>query len=401
MLKRFTNAAIIVCALLLATSAAMPSPQAAQAAAEKLPKDQAEYELATKTIAETDAKTKIQLLNEWKEKYPESDYKEDQLRLLMRTHQSIGDSSAAINAAKDVLAQYPNDFEANFIITSITPATGSTSADVLSTGETAATSLISGGKPATLTDEQWNSIKAQILTTSHQTLGWIHMQRKDNVKAEGEFKTVLGMNPANGQVSYWLGRVVLDQGDPDKNELALFSFARACAYTGEAALPAEGRQQVCDYLSNVYEKYAGTQDGLDKLKATAVTQALPPAGLVIESASVREFKAEQARRAAEPKVYAFMDLRDNLLGPTGDNTWSNLQGKKIPKGIALYVLSADSDRPTVLNLGSKPGGPVEVVLNLENRLRARPSGKVEFDGVASSLTKSPFKLVLTDGTVVD
>jgi len=304
----------------------------------------------------------------------------------------------AISGAKEVLAQFPGDFEANLTIATLTPALGGDSADVLSDGEKAASSLIAAGKPANLNDEQWNSVKGQILTTSHQTLGWIHMQRKDNVKAEAEFKTLLGMNPNLGQISYWLGNVVLSQGDPDKNELALFSFARACVNEGEGALAPEGRKQVCDYLSTVYGKYAGTQDGLDALKQDAAKQPLPPAGLAIESASVREFKAEEARRDANPLVYVFIDLRDALTGSTGDSVWSNLQGKVSPK-MALYVLGSDSDRPQVLNLGSKADGPVEVVLNLENRLRGAPGrgSKVSFEGVASNMTKSPFKLTLTAG----
>jgi tetratricopeptide (TPR) repeat protein len=398
MLKRFTNAAVIVCALLLATSAAMPSPQEAAAPKEKAPKDMAEYELFDKIMKETDPATKLPLLAEWKEKYPESDYKEDRLRIVMQTNQQAGKLAEAIAAAQEILAQYPGDFFANVTIASLTPALNSTAADVLSAGEKAATALISGGKPATLKDEQWNAVKGQILTTSHQTLGWIHMQRKDNVKAEGEFKTVLGMNPNSGQVSYWLGQVVLAQGDPDKNELVLFSFARAAMYEGEGALPAEGRKQIADYLSTVYGKYAGTQEGLDTLKQAALKQPLPPAGMTIESASVREFKAEEARRKANPLVYLFLDLRDRLVGPSGDATWAELQGKTSPV-MELFVLGADSDRPQVINLGSKADGPVEVVLNLENRLRAGPArgSRFKFEGVASNLVKSPFKLTLTAG----
>lgn len=398
MLKNFTHAAVIVCALLLASSAALPSPQEA---AEKVPKDQAEYELITKTFNEADPATKIQLLSEWKEKYPESQFKDDRLRLVMRTHQAAGNGAAAIAGAKDVLAEFPGDFEANFTIAGMTASLGSTDAAVLTDGETAASSLIAAGKPSTLTDEQWASVKGQVLTTAHQTLGWIHMQRKDNVEAENEFVEVLGMNPTSAQVSYWLGNVVLGQGDPDKNELALFSFARAAAYTGEGALSEAGRKQVDEYLANVYEKYAGTTEGLDELKAVAISQPLPPADLVIESSSVREFKAEEKRRAANPLVYTFIDLRDTLTGANGDATWSNLQAKLTPK-MALYVLGSDSARPSVLNLGSSPDGEIEVVLNLENRLRAAPArgSKVPFEGVASRLAKAPFRLTLTAGKVL-
>ena len=44
-----------------------------------------------------------------------------------------------------------------------------------------------------------------------------------------------------------------------------------------------------------------------------------------------------------------------------------------------------------------PDGATEVVLNLENRLRGAPArgSKVNFEGVASALTKEPFRLTLT------
>jgi hypothetical protein len=71
--------------------------------------------------------------------------------------------------------------------------------------------------------------------------------------------------------------------------------------------------------------------------------------------------------------------------------------------MALYVVGMDSDRPQTLSLATEPGGAAEVTLNLENRLRAGPArGKrLEFDGVAASMTKEPFKLVLNGGHVLN
>ncbi len=399
MLKRLTNIAIVVCALLIATSAATPSPQEAQ---EKRPKDQAEYELINKTFKETDPATKLQLLADWEEKYPESDYKDDRLRLYMRTHQAAGDKDKTLDAAKDVLAKFPGDFEANFTIANLIPTLGKTDAATFKDGIDASTSLLKG-KPSTLSDEQWNQVKGQVQLSAHQTLGWIHMQKKENVDAEKQFKEVLGLNPNLAQVSYWLGNVVLAQGDPDKNELALYSFARAAAYTGEGALNDQGRQQVDDYFVKVYKKYAGedTDDEIAALKEQAKSQPLPPASLKIKPKDLRLFEADQAARAANPLLFVFIDLKESLQGTQGDAIWADLKGKLTPK-MALYVVGSDSARPSVINLSSKAGGPVEVTLNLENRLRAAPGNgsKVTIDGVASNLTKEPFKLTLTSGHVL-
>ncbi len=278
--RRYVSVSLVLgLALVLASSAALPSPQET---AEKRPKDQAEYELINKVYKETDPLTKLQYISEWSEKYPSSDYWSDRLRLAMRTFQQFGDGKSAVRVAQALLDEFPGDFEANFTIATLTPSLDSTDATVLSTGEEAASSLISAGKPSTLTDDQWGQVKKRVLTTSHQTLGWIHMQRKDNVKAEQEFMQVLDMIPNVAQVSYWLGNVVSAQGDPDKIELALFSFARAAAYSGEGALPDAGRQKVHEHLKVVYREFVGSEVGLAELMELASSRPLPPFDLKIQ-----------------------------------------------------------------------------------------------------------------------
>ena len=59
------------------------------------------------------------------------------------------------------------------------------------------------------------------------TLGWITMTRKENPAAEKNFIEGLKVNPNNGQVSYWLGSVILAQRNPDTYPIGLFHIARA------------------------------------------------------------------------------------------------------------------------------------------------------------------------------
>jgi tetratricopeptide (TPR) repeat protein len=397
MLKNLTNLAVTACLLLLVAGAATPSPQEAT---EKRPKDQKEYELANKTFTAVQGgkwQEALAGLDEWKKEYPESAYKEDWPRIYLRGYQQTGQKEKAIAQAKEILKGAPDDFESNFAIISLVPTLGTPNDAALNDAVAASKALLKG-KPSSLSDQQWAQVQKQVLSTAHQTLGWIHMQRKQNVEAEKEFMETLKVNPNLAQVSYWLGDVVLKQGDPNKNELALFSFARAAAYEGEGSLNAQGREQVDSYLKKVYSRYAGTEEGLDELKAKAKTQPLPPADLKIESAEVRRFKSEQKSRTENPLLWVYKDLKANLVGSGGDAIWGDLQGKMTPK-MALYVVGMDSDRPQTLSLAPSPDGAAEVVLNLENRLRAAPArGKrLEFEGVASSLTKEPFKLVLNGG----
>jgi len=409
MLKRITQITLPVCLLLMATAAAIPSPQESQEKKGPQVKDRQEYDLIQKAIGETDPAAKIQVLDQWKEKYLETDYEVERLRMYMASYQQTQQPAKAIETAKELLEKVPGDFSASYTITLLTPFLGDTSPAVLGDGETAAKGLLAGAiekqfasKPENISQADWDSAKKGATVSAYQTLGWIAMQRKENVAAEEQFKQVLQLNPNAGQVSYWLGNVVLAQGDPTKNETALFSFARASVYEGEGALPPESRQQVDAYLTKVYTKYAGTEEGLDELKAMARNQALPPADLKIESAEVRSFNAEQAARKANPQLYMFIDLKNKLTGTAGEQTWSELRGKLTPE-FRLYVVSANPpERPQTINLSSRQGGPVEVVLNLEVRRRTGlGSGQlVRFEGVASDLTRQPFRLTLVDGQLL-
>jgi tetratricopeptide (TPR) repeat protein len=415
MLRKLTYVGLAGCLLMLATSAAIPSPQEAKeekpAEGQKAPKDQQEYELISKAFAkETPPQEKLKYLDEWKQKYPETAYEIDRLRIYVASYQQTNQGRKATEAAKELLTKVPGDFSALYTVASQTPFLEKTTDAEWKEGEKAAQELIGGGvqkqfeasnKPPNVTQEQWDTAKQQTLGTVHQTMGWVAMQRKDHVKAEQEFLKSLQANPNSGQVSYWLGQEVLAQANADKNEMALFSFARAATYDGPGALPPAGRQQLNDYLVKVYTKYTGTEEGLAELKAKAATSALPPPDLKIESAEVRKFKEEQERRKEDPLLYAFVDLKNTLLSPKGDATWGNLKGKLTPQ-MRLFVVSSDSARPTTLHLSSKKGGPVEVVLDLENRLRSAPGvgTKVKFEGVAASLSKNPFQLGLTDGKVL-
>ena len=71
-------AAMAVVAGLAMTTVAVRAQ--AQEKQEKKVKDQGEFDLYNNVMKETDPAKKLQYLNQWVEKYPESDYYEEQLR---------------------------------------------------------------------------------------------------------------------------------------------------------------------------------------------------------------------------------------------------------------------------------------------------------------------------------
>ena len=409
MLKKITHAVLAVSLILLVTAAAVPSPQEKQ---EKRPKDQQEYEMINKAFGTAPSAALLEVLDQWKAKYAETAYDIERIRLYMASYQAANQGDKAVATAKELLGKVPGDFSANFTIASLTPFLGKTDAGTFGDGVKASKDLLDSGiakqfaaanKPAQVSQAQWDGAKAQAQVSSHQTLGWVAMQRKDNKGAESELTQTLRLNGNLGQVSYWLGQVTLAQADPNKNTLAMYSFARAAVHDGTGALPPEGRKQVGDYIKQLYEKFAGSLDGYDDLLAAAKNSALPPPDFPeIKDAATQKAEADLAFSKNYPRRYQFVKLKENLQSAVGDATWGNLKGKLTPK-FRLFVVSATPARaPNKLTLTSSKGGAAEVTLNLENRMRAAPGQgtAVAFEGVATTLTKQPFMLVLNDGKIV-
>ena len=100
-------------------------------------------------------------------------------------------------------------------------------------------------------------------------------------------------------------------------------------------------------------------------------------------------------------LYRYLDLKKQLLSPSGDKVWGEFRGKLNPL-MRLTVIFADpSSQPATLRLAPNPDGPAEVTLLLEKppSFEVVPGMEVGFEGVAQELTKEPFHLSLSDASV--
>lgn len=392
-------------------SALMPARAQAQAAApsaagaQKTWKDRNEYDLFEAARTGKDPAANIQKLDQWKQQYPTTNFGKERLELYLTNYVALNKIQDAVNIAKQILAQDPNAFTALYYITLYTPALvtpGATTVppDILDQGEKAANGMLANldkQKPATMADAQWETTKKPIAAVAHTTLGWVDMQRKDNEKAEAEFKQSLNLNPANGDVAYWLGVVEAAQKKPEKLPEILFYFARAASYDGPGAASPNIRQVAGQYLDKAYANYHGSKDGLDQVKATAKANAVPPPDYkVVSIVDLEKAKIDKENQeaAANPQLALWKNIKDQLTAAQGGDTYfnSSMKDALLPtlKGKVVSLEPATNPKTVVLSLldGTTPDATLHLTKALPGKVE--PGTELTFEGVPTAYTASPF-----------
>jgi len=383
------------------------APLGAQAQKQKKVKDQGEYDIYNAVSKETDPNKQLQLLQTWKEKYPDSDFKEERAAMVAQDYAKLGKPAEAIKAAQEVLSTDPKNLTALVTVVNNAIRVNPPTPESLGAGEQAANTLLTNMdalKPAGVKDADWTAAKAQIEQLAETTLGWVKMQQKQYDAAEAAFRKDLQLNPNNGQVSYWLGSVLYAQ---KKFVPGLFEFARAANFSGQGALPDAARQGAEQFLEKAYDGYHGSKDGLDALKKAAVASALPPDDLKI--ASVTDVAAgEQAQQeaffAAHPDMKLWSELREALKGDSGEAYFNDhVKDALIPPQEGSFkqfngkVVSMDNPKEIVVSVDDKdgPAGDATLVFDAPIRGKLDPGADISFAGAPASYTKDPYMIKFT------
>ncbi len=367
-------------------------------------KDRAEYDLVESIGKEADPNKKLALLNQWKEKYPGSDFKKLRAAMVLQTYQALNQPKEIYAAAKEVLTIDAADPLALSMISYLTPVLANTAPDALETGEKAAQGILSqigtifdaSKKPAQMNDQQWAQQKDLAEAQSHKTLGWVAMVRKDAAAAQDHFTKSLEKNAAQGDVSYWLGQTIMGEKKVEKYPLGLFHVARAVSYDGPGAMPPAGRTQVDGYLKKAYAGYHGDESGLDQLKQTAKANALPPSGFTIKSVAdvAREKAAEEEKFIAEnPKLGLWKRIKEALLGAEGQQYFdASMKDAEIPELRGWVVESRGKE----LTVGISDKTTAEVTLVLDSPVaKVDPGTELTWDkGVGKTFSKEPFMVTM-------
>lgn len=349
-------------------------------APQKKVKDQAEFDLYSSIQKETDATKKLTLLDQWTEKYADTEFKQERNLFYAQTYAGLAAQGQLPNATPDQLAG--SDKAAHMLIDK---------SDTFFSPEM---------KMSNLTDDQWKAAKTAVLLQANQAIAAVAVAKKDWPGAEAQYKKMLETNPNDAATSYLLGTAIASQHQVTRTPEFLYHFARASVLTGPGALAPEGQKQTDAYLKRAYTGYHGDLKGLDDVKAVAAKSAMPPADFKIKSVTevqAEENSSEEAFNKAHQEIVLWRSLRTELTGPTGqdyftksmkDNTVPNLKGKVVaqPNSKELTVAVDNVTTETM----TKP----EATLMLDSPLKGtvEPGTELTFVGVPSSYTKDPFMI---------
>jgi len=429
------SGALILIASLASANLAAAQAAGTQAAAgqagqpQKNWKDRAEYDLYVKITQTTDAKQRLELLNTWRDKYPQTDFQAERNQAYIGTLGQIAQSDpsqrqALIDKCGEVLKTDPKNFTAAYYLTLMGPQVGGNSPppDLITQVQGAAhivldqadTMFSPDKKKPGVSDADWAKAKNQIVALAHTALGWAASAGKDNATAENEYKASLEANPDQGTVSAAYAKLLMDE---KKYPEALFQYARAAEYSGPGpSVPAATRTQLLDYFNKAYTQYHGSAQGADQLLAQAKTSALPQGPLNITSqADLANAQADviNKRIESDPGFKLWYTIKQSLTGDQGDQFFnSNVKDAEIPggaegvKNFTGTVISIDPpDHPTKVVLGIEDPTKPDVTLEFSQPLPATALDKIkvgqtlDFSGVADSYTKDPYMLTFKDPTI--
>jgi tetratricopeptide (TPR) repeat protein len=381
----------------------------ASSAPQKNWKDRAEYDLYVSIGQDQNPKTRLEKLQQWEKQYPMTEWIKERRTALLTTYAALNDGKNVFATAKDILADDPKDFTANYYVMLFTQPlyTAQQSPEYLDTGEKAANSVLGSldTPPPGVAADQWAKLKPQVEVMGHKNLGFIAMQRKSWDAAETELQKALAMTPNDATLDFQMGTAVASEKKVDRIPAALFYFARAASIEGDGALPAAGKQQAMTYVQKQYKNYHGSDQGFNDLVAAAKANPAPPAGFSIKNANdiAHESAAsEEEYNKAHPQEATWKNLKMALSAPDGPMYFDmGMKGAMLPTLKGKVVKLEPAIKPKTITVVLQDGTnatstTADATLKFEMPLGGKVDEGTEltFEGVGESFTQNPFMLTM-------
>jgi tetratricopeptide (TPR) repeat protein len=374
-IKTFMGVSLVAC---FAFAQDKPAP------AQKTAKDQVEYGLMTDLNKETDPAKKLSILDQWSEKYTDTAFKQERNYYYIQAYLAMAAKGVLPNAAPDAVEAAAK--AANTLLDK---------ADVFFSPE---------NKLDQATADQWAQAKKQMIMQEHGTLATIYTNKKDYPATEGEYKKLIALDEGNALMYTYLAGTIMSEKKVDRYPEAIYLYARAVALTGPGAITDDKvKKPIADYLAKIYNNYHGSPDGLDEVRAKALTAPFPAADFKIKSITEISMEANSNADAfakSFPEIMVWRGLKDQLSAAGGPEYFKanmkeaeidNLKGKVVSQvGQKELLISMDYATPETEK-------KAELTLKFETALKGavEPGTILTFAAVPDSFTKDPFMLVVT------
>jgi hypothetical protein len=369
---------------------------------EKKVKDQAEYDLIQAIQKEADAKKRVDLIQQWKDKYPTSDFKTERIMAMVASQQAAQNAAGMRDAALELIAEDPKNLLGYDYVNLLTVSMNDKSPSALANGEKAAQGMLdllpTAPKPANVNDAQWDAAKKTYQLNAMKALAFVKLNRDDYAGAEAQYLEILKIAPNMADISQLAGFVVLRQKQVDRQAVGLFHYARAASVTGPGALPEAARKQAMESFRKNYILLRENDSKIDEFLALAKNSAIPPADLKLQSVSADMALELEKLKETNPQLALWIQVKKELVGQGGEAYFEeSVKGTGLPKLKGKVVSHTPALRPTkvVIALENDTTGEMTLAFTPALAGKADPGTEIEFEeGVPKSFTKDPFMLTV-------
>ncbi len=169
--------------------------------------DRNEYDLVLKIRVEASPQKQLELLNQWKQKYPHSEMRQVRRELFLAAYQASGDVVHMFETAREMLGEQSNNFVGVYWSALLIPEIKDSKPETLDVGEKAARQLQAGldtyfapsQKPEGVADADWQKQKSAAGLLALRAIGWVAWQRGDFAAAENSFTAYLNQEPKSAR----------------------------------------------------------------------------------------------------------------------------------------------------------------------------------------------------------
>ncbi len=400
--------------VLLAALAPLASPASAQQ--QKVIKDQAEYNAYVAALKIKAPAQKAAAMEAFAAKYPHSIVRIDAFEQAMAAWQAAGNRDKVAASAAQILQIEPDNVRAlsvqAFLLRArATQGDQAALAPLRASAERGLALLPKWPRPDGASDADFAALKRQMSSILNGAMGFAELQTKDYAKARPYYLAAVADDPNDLQNVYQLSIACLEATPVEAD--GFWYAARAIVLSANNAA---ARDSITKYATAKYRIYHGSDDGWDKVLASArAGSALPPDfARSIKPAPTTAELAVKAVAENDPKDLSVSDWEIVLAnrdaspenGTAADKVWQHIQGLqsagagriklplKVIVGTSKSVYGAITDEHQKTN-------PIDLKVQLAKPVDKPPAvgSKVFVTGVIKRYDLKPFVFLMEDGEV--